>query len=94
LLRGGKIEFVQHEGKLILTVPAALREAGDTVVKLTLKDSAMDLPAIEIPPTIKAVASNVYQNDDSDYGAQQAFDDDRANPLGDGRRNEAGMDRR
>ncbi|HEY3932767.1 MAG TPA: alpha-L-fucosidase [Verrucomicrobiae bacterium] len=76
LLRGGKIEFTQHDGKLILTVPSALRDASDTVVKLTLKDSAMDLPVVEIPPTFKAVASNVYQNDDSNYGAQQAFDED------------------
>jgi alpha-L-fucosidase len=76
LLRGGKIEFAQHDGKLVLTVPAALRDAGDTVLKLRLKDSAMDLPAIEIPPAFKAVASNVYQNDDSNYGAQQAFDED------------------
>jgi alpha-L-fucosidase len=76
LLGGSKVEFAQHDGKLILTVPAALRDASDTVVKLTLKDSAMDLPAIEIPPTFKAFASNVYQNDDSNYGAQQAFDED------------------
>jgi alpha-L-fucosidase len=76
LLRGVQITFAQHDGKLILTVPAALHEASDTVVKLTLKDSAMDLPVIEIPPTLKAVASNAYQNDDSNYGAQQAFDED------------------
>ena len=76
LLRGGKIEFAQRDGKLVLTVPAALRDASDTVVKLTLKDSAMDLPAVEIPSTFKATASNVYQNDDSNYGAQQAFDED------------------
>jgi len=76
LLHGGKVEFAQHDGKLSLTVPATLRDASDTVVKLTLKDSATDLPAIEIPPAFKAVASNVYQNDDSNYGAQQAFDDD------------------
>ena len=76
LLLGGKIEFAQLGGKFSLTVPAALRDASDTVVKLTLKDSAMDLPVVEIPPAFKAVASNVYQNDDSNYGAQQAFDDD------------------
>ena len=76
LLGGGEVKSVQRDGKLILTVPAALREASDTVVKLTLKASAMDLPVIEIPTTFKAVASNVYQNDDSNYGAQQAFDED------------------
>jgi alpha-L-fucosidase len=76
LLGGGKVKSVQRDGKLILTVPAALRDASDTVVKLTLKGSAMDLPVTEIPPAFKSVASNVYRNDNSDYGAQQAFDED------------------
>ena len=36
----------------------------------------MDLPAIDLPVTFKATASNVFENDESDYGAQFAFDDD------------------
>ena len=76
LPQGGQVEFTQHDGKFTLTVPAASGKATDLVVKLTLKASAMDLPVIEIPPTFKAVASNVYQHDDSNYGALQAFDED------------------
>ncbi len=76
LLGGGRVKYVQQDGKLILTVPAALREAGDVVVKLMLDGSAMDLPVLEIPPAFKATASNVFQNNSSDYGAQRAFDED------------------
>jgi alpha-L-fucosidase len=76
ILGGGKIKFVQQDGKLMLIVPLELRDTNDTVVKLKLDGSAMDLPALEIPPIIKATASNVFQNDTLDYGAQYAFDDD------------------
>jgi alpha-L-fucosidase len=76
LLNGGEVKFLQTDGKLALTIPLALRDANDTVVKLKLDGSAMALPVLEIPSAIKATASNVYQNDKSDFGAQQAFDDD------------------
>jgi alpha-L-fucosidase len=76
ILGRGKIKFVQQDGKLILAVPLELCDTNDTVVKLKLDGSAMDLSALEVPPTIKATASNVFQNDTSDYGAQYAFDDD------------------
>jgi len=76
ILGRGKIKFVQRDGKLMLTVPLELCDTNDTVVKLKLDGSAMDLSALEVPPTIKATASNVFQNDTSDYGAQYAFDDD------------------
>lgn len=72
---GGKIQFVQQGGILQLTVPLTLRDASDTVVKLNLDGLATDLAALEIPPMIKATASNVFQNDDADYGAQRAFDE-------------------
>lgn len=73
---GSKVKFVQHRGKLVLTIPAALDDAGDTVVRLSLADSAMGLPALEIPPAFQATASNEYQSNPSDYGAQNAFDED------------------
>ena len=76
LLDGGKIGFTQHDGKLILTIPPASQDASDTVVRLKLNASAMDLPPIDQPVTFKATASNVYQNDTADYGAQSAFDGD------------------
>ncbi len=76
LLGGDEIKFTQQDGKLTLTVPTAVRDANDTVIKLTLAGSAMDLPVLKIPATVKATASNVYQNDNENYGAQQAFDGD------------------
>lgn len=49
LAAGWKIDFLQAGGKLTLTVPTALRDAGDTVVKLQLDGSALDIPAITLP---------------------------------------------
>lgn len=76
LLNGRKIGFTQQNDKLILTIPLASQDASDTVVKLKLNGSAMDLPPVDQPVTFKAMASNVYQNDVEDYGAQFAFDGD------------------
>jgi alpha-L-fucosidase len=76
ILGGGKIKFVQQGGKLMLTFPLRLLDTNDTVLKLKLDGSAMDLPALEIPSNFQVTASNVYENDESDYGAQQAFDGD------------------
>ncbi len=74
LLSGGEVEIKKQDGQLILTVPARVRDAMDTVVKLELEGSAMDLTAVECRPEIEAAASNVFGNQDSDYGPQLAFD--------------------
>jgi alpha-L-fucosidase len=76
LLSGGRVEFTQQNDKLILTIPLASQDASDTVVRLKLNGSAMDVPSIEQPAAFKAAASNVYQSDTADYGAQFAFDGD------------------
>jgi alpha-L-fucosidase len=76
LLNGGEVKVEQQDGKLTVIVPAAGRNGNDTVVKLKLDGSAMDLPALDLPPKVEAAASNVYQNDESDYGPQNAFDGD------------------
>jgi alpha-L-fucosidase len=73
---GEKIAFEQADGKIILHVPLAKRDPSDTVVKLKLNGSAMDLPALAIPSDFTATASEVYQNDDEEYGASMAFDAD------------------
>ena len=75
---GATVKWTQADGKLTLNVPPAQREAGDTVVKLTLVDSAMTLPAVEIPQpeTVQATASNVFGHDTNGFGAGRAFDDD------------------
>jgi alpha-L-fucosidase len=76
LLGGGEVSAEQKAGEVLVKVPVASRDPMDTVVKLELDGSAMDLPALAPAPKIKASASNVFQNDAADYGPQQAFDDD------------------
>ncbi len=74
LLNGVKVEFTQQDGKLRLRIPQ--RQPIDTIVKLQLEGTAMDLPALEIPLNFVAEASNIYQNQTNDYGPQFAFDGD------------------
>ena len=76
ILGGAKVKFARQDGKLVLTDPAALRDADDTVIKLKLAGSALAIPAVALPAEFKAEASNVYQNEDGTYGAQNAFDGD------------------
>ena len=76
LLHGGKVEFSQGDGKLILTIPPAALEPIDTIVELNLDRPAWNIPALARDSGIKATASNVYRNQDADYGPQSAFDED------------------
>ena len=46
LLAGGEVKFEQDASALRITVPAKDRHEGDTVVKLELNGSAMEIPAI------------------------------------------------
>lgn len=78
LLSGEKIRVRQQGHTLKVTVPARQRAALDTIVKLQLDGSAMDLPAMDIPGNTKVTASNVFGNDTNNYGPQQAFDEDTA----------------
>ena len=77
LLNGGSINFKSRNDSLVLTIPQGQHDDYDSVVKLTLDGSAMDLLAIDLPDPFKATASNVYQNDQADYGARFAFDGDK-----------------
>ncbi|MDB6064352.1 MAG: Alpha-L-fucosidase [Pedosphaera sp.] len=76
LLGGGKVAFSNGVENLTITVPVTLRDACDTVVKLKLDHSALELAALDIPDAIKTTASNVYQDQKSDYGPRFAFDGD------------------
>ena len=76
LLNSGKVEYSQKDGKLIVVIPPSSLEPMDTIARLEL-----DRPAIEIAPLaqisrIKASASNVFQKEEAEYGALQAFDSD------------------
>ena len=49
LLNGGKIKFSQADGKLIVTVPKESLDAIDTIVRLELDGSALEIPALAMP---------------------------------------------
>lgn len=77
LLAGGEAVAVkQTSDSVILSLPSRGRDPNDTVVKLQLDGSAMDLPAVAVPADIRATASNVFGNDAASWGPQQAFDGD------------------
>jgi len=76
LTSGGKVKFRQRRGRLVVRVPKSLLQPVDTIVRLELDRPALDIAALPIGSGIKASASNVYQNDEAQYGAQQAFDGD------------------
>lgn len=50
LLDGRKVKVAQRNGTVAVSVPAGARDSMDTIVKLQLDGSAMDLAAVEIPP--------------------------------------------
>jgi hypothetical protein len=75
-LGGGAVQCRQQAGKLALSFEPGTADALDTIVRLELDGSAMDLPAQSLAPDIKATASNVYQGD-GDY-VRTAFDMTRA----------------
>jgi alpha-L-fucosidase len=74
LLGGGKVTFERHDAKSHILVAPADQHAIDTIVKLELDGSAMDIPAIAFSSQIKATASNVYHTNMADHGPQEAFD--------------------
>ena len=76
LLGGGKVKFSQADGKLSLSFDKAAIDPIDTIIRLELDGSAMDLPAISIASKINATASNVFQKMHDEYGPQLAFDND------------------
>ena len=76
LLNGYKVDFSQSERTVEITLPAHRLDPVDTIIKLELDGSAMDIPAASLTPDVKAGASNVFQNQNAGYGPQQAFDGD------------------
>jgi hypothetical protein len=59
-----------------LTFDPAAIDPIDTIVRLELDGSAMDIPAMALASDIKATASNVYQKMHEQYGPQEGFDND------------------
>jgi alpha-L-fucosidase len=58
LLGGQKLKFAQDGGKLQLTLDETAIDPLDTIVRLELEGSAMDLPAFPLTPGFKAAGSN------------------------------------
>jgi len=75
VLTGGRATARLEGDKLIVSVPVKSHQAIDTVIRLDLDRSAMDVPPVSLPSQIKATASNVYRNME-DFEAEGAFDDD------------------
>ncbi len=77
LLNGGEVKVSHKDGKLTLDIGETAADPIDTIVRLELEGSAMDIPAVPLAAsTVKADASNVFQKQTSAYGPQQAFDGD------------------
>lgn len=76
LLAGGKVSYHQTDQAVEITLAAPQLDPIDTIIKLELDGSAMDIPAVSLTPEVKASASNVYQKQDAEYGPQAAFDGD------------------
>jgi alpha-L-fucosidase len=76
LLSGERMGIRQADGKLVVSVPQAQRDAVDTVVRLVLDRSVMDLPVVQLASSVKTRASNVFQNQTHEYGPEMAFDSD------------------
>ena len=78
LLTGGTVDVVQDSQGLTVRVPEKYRQEIDTIIKLELDGPAGDIPVVSVPSgsKVRAAASNVFQNMQSEYGPEMAFDDD------------------
>jgi len=72
---GGSAEISRGSDTWTLKLPAARRKPIDTIVKITLDASAMDLEAVDPPTDFRgAKASNVFQNQTKNLGPAMATD--------------------
>ncbi|MCX6345571.1 MAG: alpha-L-fucosidase [Armatimonadetes bacterium] len=77
---GGRVSFTQTDEGVSLHIYGAGEQVIDSIVKLTVDGSAMDIPAVaaikpmaKLPNGTKVSASNIYQ-DNADFGPEKAFD--------------------
>jgi alpha-L-fucosidase len=76
LLAGGAAGVRQEGGQLVVQVARTAQDPIDTVVRLELDGSAMDLEPVASASLVKASASNIYRGQVNDYGPDMAFDND------------------
>lgn len=74
VLGGGAVEIDNKDGMLVLKLEQAVLDRIDTVIRIEMNGSAMDIPAMTVGREIKATASNVFRNMQDTYGPQLAFD--------------------
>ncbi len=82
LLTGGKVTFTQSDEGISLQIPPDCLRDIDTIIKLTLDGSAMDIqplaaikPISKLPKGSKVAASNTFQNM-PEHAPEMAFDRD------------------
>jgi len=78
LLQGGAVKVAKSNGNLVFEFNPAAADPIDTIVRVELDGSAMDMPVVAVTAqgSVKATASNVFQKMTSEYGPQEAFDGD------------------
>ena len=77
LADGTKVPVTQTKDQWVLTVPKQKQDPINTIIRLELDGSAMNIPAVALAAEVKGSASNVYQNHAHSYGPDMAFDNDR-----------------
>ncbi len=60
VLTGGKVDFQQQGDQLIVSVPPVNRQEIDTIIRLDLDQSAMNLPPVSFSSESKAAAANEF----------------------------------
>jgi alpha-L-fucosidase len=76
VLGGGEVKVTQSGGRLRFSLDPAAMDPIDTIVRLEVEGSAMDIPAIDPDPTVKGTASEVFKDQKERFGPDQAFDND------------------
>lgn len=76
LMSGGRAKVTEEAETLRIRFDPAAIDPIDTIVRLEIEGSAMDLPAIAVKSDVNATASNVFQNKQHEYGPQQVLDRD------------------
>lgn len=77
LMDGSKVLMRSTEDQLMFTLPKHQQHPIDTIIRLELDGSAMDIRSMDLAPEVKGSASNVYRNQIHTYGPEMAFDNDR-----------------
>jgi alpha-L-fucosidase len=77
ILGGGPVAVRQEGDRLTVEIPADAHRPIDTIVRLGIDGSALDIPALAaVGIPVRATASNVFHQDEEAFGPALAFDGD------------------